>query len=269
MAEDEAETLAALKACRTELIDPKVAEHHGRVVKLMGDGALVEFASVVNAVLCAVEIQDAMFLRNADVPEDRGIAFRIGINVGDVIVEEDDIYGDGVNVAARLEGLAEPGGICVSGVVRHEVRDKLPFAFEDLGEQSVKSIPRPIHVFRVKKQPMAAGAAAGKAPPGARRRWRRAGAITVVLALIAGAGVWIFAQHGPVPPTPGTTDEAAAPSLPAQPSLAVLPFDNLSGDPDQDYFSDGMTDDLITTCLRFPASSSSPATRYSPTRAGR
>ena len=147
MAADETGTLAALKAQREALVDPKIAEYGGRMVKLMGDGALVEFASVVDAVECAVAIQRGMAERNADVPSDRQIVFRIGINLGDIIIDGDDIYGDGVNVAARLEGLAEPGGICISSSVREQVRDKVPISFSDLGEKSVKNIERPVRVY--------------------------------------------------------------------------------------------------------------------------
>ena len=139
MAADEAGTLAALKALRRDFIEPKIAEHHGRIVKLMGDGALVEFASVVDAVRCAVELQQGMAERARDVPRDRQIRFRIGINLGDIIIEDDDIHGDGVNVAARLEALAEPGGICVSRTVRNHVQDKLPLGFEDLGERTSRT----------------------------------------------------------------------------------------------------------------------------------
>src|SRR4029077_6567839 len=149
LGEDEEGTHAALMVLRREAIDPKVAEHRGRIVKSTGDGLLVEFASVVDAARCAVEVQRAMGLRNDDVPEERRIEFRIGINLGDVIIEEHDIYGEGVNVAARLEALAEPCGICVSRVVRDQVRDKLDVSFVDLGEQSVKNIARPVRVFRV------------------------------------------------------------------------------------------------------------------------
>src|SRR6266851_3232616 len=150
MGEDEEGTLAALKAIRRELGDPKVKEHRGRIVKTTGDGLLVEFASVVDAVRCAVEVQREMAERNTSVPAERLIEFRIGINLGDIIIDKRDIYGDGVNVAARLEALAEPGGICVSRVVRDQVRDKLGFAFEDIGEQQVKNIARPIRVHRIR-----------------------------------------------------------------------------------------------------------------------
>jgi len=149
MGEDEEGTLAALKTLQRELFAPKVKEHCGRLVKTTGDGALVEFASVIDAVRCAAEIQRAMAERNAGVPVERRIEFRIGINLGDIIIDEGDIYGDGVNVAARLEALADPGGICVSRVVRDQVRDKLDFSFEDLGEQQVKNIARPVRVYRV------------------------------------------------------------------------------------------------------------------------
>ena len=149
MGADEEGTLTELKAIRRELSDPKIKEHRGRIVKTTGDGLLIEFASVVDAVRCAVEVQRAMAERNAEVPSDRRIEFRMGINLGDIIRDGRDIYGDGVNVAARLEALAEPGGICVSRVVRDQVRDKLGFAFEDMGEQQVKNIARPIRVHRV------------------------------------------------------------------------------------------------------------------------
>jgi adenylate cyclase len=144
MGADEEGTLERLKAHRRELVDPKIREHRGRIVKTTGDGMLVEFPSVVDAVRCAVEMQRVMIDRNADTPEDKRITFRIGVNLGDVIIDGDDIYGDGVNIAARLEGLAEPGGICISRVVRDQIRDKLPYPFEDMGEQSAKNIARPV-----------------------------------------------------------------------------------------------------------------------------
>jgi adenylate cyclase len=155
MGADEEGTLERLKALRRELIDPKIAEHHGRLVKTTGDGVLVEFPSVVDAVRCAVDVQQGMAERNAEVPEEKRIEFRIGINLGDVIAEEHDIFGDGVNVAARLEALAEPGGICVSRVVRDQVRDRLDYTFEDMGEQSVKNIARPVRVYAVRSEGIA------------------------------------------------------------------------------------------------------------------
>jgi adenylate cyclase len=152
MGTDEEGTLAALKAIRRELGDPKIKEHHGRIVKTTGDGLLIEFASVVDAVRCAVEVQGEMAERNAGVSPERRIEFRIGINLGDIIIDEGDIFGDGVNIAARLEALADPGGICVSRVVRDQVRDKLDFAFGDMGEQQVKNIARPVRVHRVRQR---------------------------------------------------------------------------------------------------------------------
>jgi adenylate cyclase len=203
MGKDEAGTLAALKTHRRELIDPKITEHNGRIVKLMGDGVLVEFASIVNAVECAVDIQKVMAQRNATVPEDRRIELRIGINVGDVIIDGEDIYGDGVNVAARLEGLAQPGGVCVSRTVFDHVKAKVDLGFEDLGEQQLKNIADPVQVFRVRPEDRSTPDAGGRAP-------------SDVL------------------------------PLPDKPSIAVLPFENMSGDPEQEYFADGLTEDIIT-----------------------
>src|SRR5205085_767418 len=164
MGADEEGTLDRLKMLRRELSDPKIKEHRGRIVKTTGDGLLVEFGSVVDAVRWAVDVQREMAVRNADVPADRRIEFRIGINLGDIISDEHDIYGDGVNVAARLEALAEPGGICVSRVVRDQVRDKLDITFDDLGEQQVKNITRPVHVFRIEPPAASPGLTRGPHP---------------------------------------------------------------------------------------------------------
>jgi adenylate cyclase len=207
MGADEEGTLERLKALRRELLDPKIAEHRGRIVKTTGDGMLVEFASVVDAVRCAVAVQQAMPERDTGVAADNRIELRIGINLGDVIVEGDDIYGDGVNIAARIEALADPGGVFVSNTVHDHVRDRLPFVFEDLGEQQVKNIARPIRVYRV----------------------RDAGTIT--------------------PSAPYST----ALPLPDKPSIAVLPFANMSGDPEQEYFADGIAEDIITALTRYPS----------------
>jgi TolB-like protein len=203
MGDDEEGTLERLKALRRELVDPKIAEHRGRIVKTTGDGLLVEFASVVDAVRCAVEVQQAMPERNVGVAADSRIELRIGINLGDVIVEGDDLYGDGVNIAARIEALADAGGVFVSNTVHDQVRDRLPFTFEDLGEQQVKNIVRPVRVYRVNDT----GAAA----------------------------------KSPLP---------AALPLPDKPSITVLPFANMSGDPEQEYFADGMVEEIITTLSR-------------------
>jgi adenylate cyclase len=209
MGEDEEGTHERLKAHIRDLVDPKIREHRGRVVKNTGDGFLADFGSVVDAVRCAIEIQREMGGHNADIPEEKRISFRIGINLGDVIVEPEDIFGDGVNIAARLEALADPGGICVSRVVRDQVRDKLDFSFEDLGEQQVKNIARPIRVHRV--------------------------------VLGEGSGS----------PGPATGPSMKPPlALPDKPSIAVLPFQNMSGDPEQEYFADGMVEEIITALSR-------------------
>jgi len=206
MGRDDSATLAGLKAHRRELIDPKIAEYGGRIVKTMGDGLLLEFPSVVDAVLCTVDVQRGMADRNVGVPPEQRIEFRIGINVGDIIIDGDDIFGDGVNIAARLQSLAEPGGICVSRVVRDQVLDKLSFAFEDLGAQEVKNITRPIEVYRVDL-----GSAVPRAP-----RWSSA-------AVTADAGTL---------------------------SVMVLPFKNLTGDPNRAYVADGLTVSLTADLSR-------------------
>jgi TolB-like protein/class 3 adenylate cyclase len=210
MGADEEGTLARLKALRAELIDPAISEHHGRIVKTTGDGLLVEFASVVDAMRCATQWQAAMAERTQ--PAQTRIEFRIGVNLGDVIIDGDDIFGDGVNIAARLEAMAEPGGICISRMVQMEIRGKLDFPVEDLGEQALKNIAQPIHVFRV----------------GARASRPHAAGTAAVL---------------PVP-------EPAALPLPDKPSIAVLPFQNMSGDPEQEYFADGMVEEIITALSR-------------------
>jgi class 3 adenylate cyclase len=192
MAADEGGTLALLKAHRKELIEPKTSEYHGRVVKLMGDGTLMEFNSVVDAVNFAVDVQRAMIQRNSDLPEDRQVNYRIGINIGDIIVEDEDIYGDGVNVAARLEGLAEAGGICVSRNVFDEVKTKVAVAFEDLGEQEVKNIPEPVPVFRALLEP---NASSRIRPPSSAARRPKVWAIYVfgmtALVTVAVGAMWL------------------------------------------------------------------------------
>jgi TolB-like protein/class 3 adenylate cyclase len=216
MGRDEAGTLARLKALRRELIDPMVAEHKGRSVKTTGDGLLIEFPSVVEAVACAITVQSGMGSRNAATPEDRRIEFRVGINSGDIIVEDGDIHGDGVNIAARLEGVAEPGGICVSAIVHDQVRDRLDCVFEDLGEQSLKNIVRPVRVYRIGPE---IGPRASRPLSG-------------------------------VDATGTAAVQPAALPLPDKPSIAVLPFQNMSGDPEQEYFVDGMVEEIITALSR-------------------
>ncbi|HTQ73173.1 MAG TPA: rhodanese-like domain-containing protein [Burkholderiales bacterium] len=245
---DERGTLAALRAHRRELIDPKIAEHNGRIVKGTGDGLLLEFPSVVDAVQCAVEVQRGIAERNTGIAPDKRLDFRIGINVGDIIIDGEDIFGDGVNVAARLEALADPGGICISRVVRDHVLDKLSFTFEDLGAQQVKNIARPVEVFRVDlgsgmPQTQSRGRRWWQRLPRS-REWRWLGAIFVALLVVGATIAWYL------PSSRTTYREAAsvppATMLPDRPSLAVMPFISLGGSSENSYFADGMTDDIIT-----------------------
>ena len=212
MGVDEAGTLERLKSLRKELVQPKITERKGRIVKLMGDGLLAEFPSVVEAVQCAVDVQRGMIERESELTDDRRIRLRIGVNLGDIIVEGSDIYGDGVNVAARLEGLADPGTICVSGTVFDHVKAKVDLDFVDLGEQEVKNIEQPVQVYRITLN-------------------NGMGAKTTADALIGSATVL---------------------KLPDKPSIAVLPFDNMSGDPEQEYFADGVVEEIITALSRMP-----------------
>src|SRR3954462_11061060 len=207
---DEDRTLARLRALRSDLIDPIIAVHNGRVVKRTGDGALVEFRSVVNAARCAIEVQDGMVERNAGLPQDRRIDFRIGIHLGDVVEESDgDLMGDGVNIAARLEGIAEPNGICLSGAAYEQVRDKLKEKFVDLGDTELKNIARPVRAYRLSlTQEMAK--------------------LEFVASDVSGANL----------------------PLPDKASIAVLPFQNMSGDRDQEFFGDGISEDIITALSR-------------------
>jgi TolB-like protein len=210
MGQDEEGTHERLRAHLRELVDPKIAEYRGRIVKNTGDGLLAEFPSVVDAIRCAVEVQRGMLDREPEVPDERRIRLRIGVNLGDVIVEEHDIFGDGVNVAARLEGLAEPGGICISRMVRDQIRDKLPYAFEDMGQRSVKNIARPVRAYA----------------------WRPEAVADLLTATVPHA----VAISLPV----------AAPRL----SIVVLPFANLGNDPEQQHLADGITEDLTTDLSR-------------------
>ena len=244
MGADEVGTLARMRTLRADLIDPGIGAHNGRIVKTTGDGLLVEFASVVDAVECAVDIQRSMAAHNSGIPEEQRIVFRMGVNLGDVIVEDGDIFGDGVNVAARLEGLAPPGGICVERTVRNQVRDRMPIKFEDLGEQEVKNIARPVRVFRVVLDEAAASeiprpAAIPAAP------WKRKAVAAGVAVLVAAAGIVLWQLPWQPAGGPDAADGPAL-ALPDKPSIAVLPFNNMSGDPEQEYFADGMSEDLIT-----------------------
>ena len=244
MGEDETGTLSALKAHLDQVIEPRIAAHEGRVIKLMGDGVLAEFASAVEAVACAVEIQEDLAERNAEVPESRRLLLRIGINLGDIIVDGDDLFGDGINIAARLEGLAAPGGVCLARTVYEQVRNKVAVGFRDLGEHEVKNIAEPIHVFSV-----LLGGEETPVPERAKRRHKvtlgqLAGTVFVLLLLLGGAVAFWLEPWRPRE-EPASMERMAFP-LPDKPSIAVLPFDNLSGDPEQDYFADGMSEDLIT-----------------------
>ncbi len=243
---DEEGTHARLNVLQRDLLKPKISEHRGRIIKNTGDGALVEFASVVDAVRCAVEIQREMIDRSADFPEDRRIVFRIGVNLGDVIVEPGDIHGDGVNVAARLEGLAEPGGVCISGTAYDQVRDRVPYVFTEKGEQTVKNISRPVRVYSLSANAIAALLAS---PPSVDHRqssgrsWRRGwpAAVGIATVIVVVAGLWFGFKTA--------KETSMSGSLPRL-SIVVLPFTNLSGDPGQDYLADVITEELTTGLSR-------------------
>jgi adenylate cyclase len=243
MGEDELGTLRRLKTCRREIIDPAIAAWHGRIVKTTGDGALVEFPSAVEAVACAIQIQKAVARRGEGEAEDKRLRFRIGINVGDIIHDGDDIFGDGVNVAARLQTLCAPGGLCLSRAARDQVRDKLPVAFADLGEQSVKNIARPVRVFGLSPDVIEASPALEGAAPSRRRRGVWAAAALALLAAAGGTAAWWVAR------TPPPRQElAAAPVASPRASIAVLPLAPGDG---SDYFADGLTEDIIAALGRF------------------
>ena len=248
MAGDEEGTLARLKTIRDEIFDPMIEGHRGRIVKLMGDGALAEFASVVDALSSAVRIQEAMVAFNADLPHQTQILFRIGINLGDVIIDGNDIYGDGVNIAARIESLAPPGGICVSRKVYDEVRSKIRLVFEDLGEQTVKNIPEAVHIYRVRREGVDLESGSARAVPvrSVNTRGRPialAGAATILAIAMIGAFIWWSPWRERLEPA---SVEAMAYPLPDKTSVVVLPFANISNDPGQDYFAEGLAEDLMT-----------------------
>ncbi|AXA45063.1 Adenylate and Guanylate cyclase catalytic domain family protein (plasmid) [Rhizobium leguminosarum] len=233
MEADEAGTIKRLKAIRAELINPAISQRHGTIIKLMGDGALVSFDSVVDAVACAAEFQNVVAARNADLPEPERIVFRVGINLGDVALVDGDVYGDGVNVAARLEHLAEPGGVVVSGTAYDHLQGKLDWPLDFAGEQQVKNISRPVRMYRLRLDGKRARRPLLKMMP----RWAKAAAAAIVALALAGGGIWWFSQPEP---------------LSGKPSVAVLPFNNYGGDEASGRLADGLTEDIITDLARFP-----------------
>jgi TolB-like protein len=253
MAADESGTLAQIRAHRKELFEPKTAEYRGRVVKLMGDGTLMEFGSVVDAVLFAVEVQRAMAARNEGIPEDRQIVYRVGINIGDIIVVGDDIYGDGVNVAARLQSIAEPGGILIARNVHSQVRNKVDFGFKDLGEQSLKNMPEPVSAFGIWLGETPIEPAVVESPT--RRpllRWPAAAAAAAVVA-IGGIAFWTLFPRETAPPIEAASLERMAFPLPEKPSIAVQAFETSQSDRSHQFLAYGLADAVIANLVRTPS----------------
>lgn len=246
MGVDEEGTIAALRGHRKAVIEPKLEQFHGRIANTAGDSFLIEFPSAVDALRCAIDIQEGIAARNADIPEDRQLILRIGINVGDIVANGDDLLGDGVNVAARLEGLADPGGICLSRSARDQVRDRLDIALDDLGEVEVKNIARPVRVFRVTGVGAAASPSTSSGKSGPKKSKANYAVAGALLVAVAAAGIWWSQQdRAAATKTTAATDAAATPAV-RVPSIAVLPFSNLSGDAGQAYFADGISEDITT-----------------------
>jgi adenylate cyclase len=251
MGEDEEATVRTITAYR-EVITEVVQKHRGRVVDSPGDNILAEFGSVVDAVRGAVEIQEELKIRNTELPEDRRMEFRIGVNLGDVIQEEERIYGDGVNIAARIESLADGGGICISGSAFDQVKNKLELGYEYLGEHSVKNISEPVRVYRVLMEPEAVGKVIGEKRSEPVRRTSALAVVVVLLLLAGGLAVWKYYSGTVSPPIEVASMEKMAFPLPDKPSVAVLPFDNMTGDPQQEYLSDGISENIILALSKIP-----------------
>jgi len=250
MREDEEATIRTLKTYRAAMRD-LIRQYRGRVVDSPGDNILAEFASVLDAVNCAVEIQRELAERNSEVPENRRMRFRIGVNLGDIVEDGERIYGDGVNIAARMEGLAEAGGICISGIVYDQVKHKLGLEYEYQGEHEVKNIPEPVRIYKVLSFPGAAAHRVVKAKKAVGKTWRNV-VVAIVAVLVVGAAVTVWHFYFRPPPVQVASEEKMAFPLPDKPSIAVLPFTNMSGDPEQEYFSDGLSDQIITALSKVP-----------------